>query len=230
MGSKNFEIIPNITSKTAGIITISQKNNTIKEINIKPGFVYQGKQFEQLNENVDYPGEMIFDTIDIIEPSLCEHILTKSTSQLLIRPFVLYEVPKQKNLKNLFVNDNKSDFIFKIDTKINYLYKPKQKIKTSDSINLISQSINLNLKNSLQKNITIDLSNSFKMKRLNFNILENVVLNQYIPAYLKYKNLQSCLLFELAQFIDAYTILGYLESLTMNSLEIVKFRSKCSNK
>tara|TARA_Y100000385_G_scaffold283258_1_gene339092 strand:+ start:3855 stop:8180 length:4326 start_codon:yes stop_codon:yes gene_type:complete len=228
--SKNFEIIPNITSKTAGIITISQKNNIIKEINIKPGFVYQGKKFEQLHENVYYPGEMIFDTIDIIEPSLCEHILAKPTNQLLIRPFVLYEVPKQKNLKNPFVNDNKLDSIFKINIKINYLYKPKQKIKTSNSTNLISQSINLNLKNSLQKNIKIDLSNSLKMKRLNFNILENVVLNQYIPAYLKYKNLQSCLLFELTQFIDAYTILGYLESLTMNALEIVKFRSKCSNK
>merc|ERR1711966_225430 len=123
--------------------------------------------------------------IDIIEPSLCEHILAKPTNQLLIRPFVLYEVPKQKNLKNPFVNDNKLDSIFKIN---------------------------------------------IKMKRLNFNILENVVLNQYVPAYLKYKNLQSCLLFELTQFIDAYTILGYLESLTMNALEIVKFRSKCSNK
>merc|ERR1711966_550289 len=145
--------------------------------------------------------------IDIIEPSLCEHILAKPANQLLIRPFVLYEVPKQKNLKNPFVNDNKLDSIFKINIKINYLYKPKQKIKTSNSTNLISQSINLN-----------------------FNILENVVLNQYIPAYLKYKNLQSCLLFELTQFIDAYTILGYLESLTMNALEIVKFRSKCSNK
>ena len=137
---------------------------------------------------------------------------------------------REKNLKNFFANNNDSEFIFKITNKTNYLYKTNQKIKTSNSINLISQSINLNSKNSLQNNITIDLSNSFKMKRLNLKVLEKLVLNQYIPAHLKYTNLQSCLLVTPTQFIDSYTTLGYLESLTMNSLEIVKFKSKRSNK
>ena len=88
----------------------------------------------------------------------------------------------------------------------------------------------MNLKNSLQNNLTIDLSNSFKRKRLNLKILERLVLNQYIPAHLKYTNLQSSLLIEPTQFIDSYTTIGYLESLTMNSLEVVKFKSKRSTK
>ena len=54
--SKNFEIIPNIISKTAGIINVSQKNNIIEEIAIKAGFVYQCKQLEELDKNVYYPG------------------------------------------------------------------------------------------------------------------------------------------------------------------------------
>ena len=61
-------------------------------------------------------------------------------------------------------------------------------------------------------------------------ILEKLVLNQYIPPHLKYTNLQSCLLVEPTQFIDSYTTIGYLESVTTNSLEIVKFKSKRSNK
>jgi hypothetical protein len=88
----------------------------------------------------------------------------------------------------------------------------------------------LNLKNSLQNNITIDLSNSFKTKRLNLKILERLVLDQYIPAHLKYTNLQSSLLIEPTQFVDSYTTIGYLESLTTNSLEVVKFKSKRSTK
>jgi len=228
--SKNFEIIPSIISKTAGIISVSQKNNIIEEIAIKAGFVYQGKQFEQLNKNVYYPGEVIFENIEITRPSLCEHIATKTSNQLLIRPFALYEIPKEKNLDNFFTNNSDSELIFEINNKTNYLYKTNQKIKTSNSLNLISQSINLNSKNSLQNNITIDLSNSFKMKRLNLKILEKLILNQYIPAHLKYTNLQSCLIVEPNQFIDSYTTLGYLESLTMNSLEIVKFKSKRSDK
>src|SRR6056300_1834077 len=194
--SKDFEIIPNIISKTAGIISVSQKNNIIEEIAIKSGFVYQGKHFEQLNKNVYYPGEIIFDNIKITSPSLCEHITTKASNQLLIRPFTVYEIPKEKNLKKIFTNNTNSELIFKVNNKITYLYKANEKIKTANSINLISQSINLNSKNSLQNDITIHLSNSFKMKRLNLKILQELVLNQYIPAYLKYTNLQSCLLFE----------------------------------
>ena len=228
--SKNFEIIPNVVSKTAGIISVSQKNNIIEEIAIKSGFVYQGKHFEPLNKNVYYPGEIIFENIEITRPSLCEHITTKASNQLLIRPFTIYEIPKEKNLKNIFTNSNNSELVFNINNKTTYLYKTNQKIKTANSINLISQSINLNSKNSLQNNITIDLSNSFKMKRLNLKILEKLVLNQYIPAHLKYTKLQSSLLIEQSQFIDSYTTLGYLESVTMNSLEIVKFKSKRSNK
>lgn len=227
--SKNFEIIPNIISKTAGIINVLQKNNIIEEIAIKEGFVYQGKHFEQLDKNVYYPGEIIFENIEITCPSLCEHITVKSNNQLLIRPFNIYEIPKEKNLKRIFTN-NDSQLIFSVKNKTNYLYKTNQKIKTAHSINLISESINLNSKNSLQNNITIDLSNSFKMKRLNLKILEKLVLNQYIPAHLKYTNLQSSLLIEPTQFIDSYTILGYLESITMNSLEVVKFKSKRSIK
>jgi len=227
--SKNFEIIPNIISKTAGIISVSQKSNIIEEIAIKEGFVYQGKHFEQLDKNVYYPGEIIFENIEITRPSLCEHITIKTINQLLIRPFNIYEIPKEKSLKKNFSTDD-SQLIFNLTNRNNYIYKTNQKIKTSNSVNLISESISLNSKNSLQSNVTIDISNSFKMKRLNLKILEKVVLNQYIPPHLKYTNLQSCLLVEPTQFIDSYTILGYLESLTMNSLEVVKFKSKRSTK
>jgi hypothetical protein len=88
----------------------------------------------------------------------------------------------------------------------------------------------LNSKNSLQNNITIEISNSFKTKRLNLKFSERLALNQYIPAHLKYTNLQSSLLIEPTQFIDSYTTIGYLESLTMKPLEVVKFKSKRSIK
>lgn len=228
--SKDFEIIPNISSKTAGITSVLQKNNIIEEIAIKAGFVYQGKQFEQVDKNVYYPGEIIFNNIQITQPSLCENIPNKTNNQLLIRPFNIYEIPKGKNLKTIFNTDTNSESIFQVDNKINYLYKTNQKIKTSNSINLISQSITINSKNSSQNNIALELSNCFKMKRLNLKILEKLILNQYIPAHLKYTNLQSSLNIGSNQFIDSYTTLGYLESVTANSLEIVKFKSKRSNK
>lgn len=228
--SKNFEIIPNIISKTAGIINIFQKNNIIEEISIKSGFVYQGKKLEHLDKNVYYPGEIIFDNIQIIQPSLCEHIPNKYNNQLLIRPFEIYEIPKEKYLKTIFNTNPKLESIFTGNSTINYLYKTNQKIKTANSLDLISETINLRSKNSLQNKMISDLSNSFEMKHLNLRILNKFVLDNYVPASLKYKNLQSSLLIESKQFIDSYTTLGYMESLVTNSIEIVKFKSKCLNK
>ena len=228
--SKNFEIIPNIVSKTAGIINIFQKNNLIEEISIKAGFVYQGKQLEHLDKNVYYPGEIIFDNIQITQPSVCEHISNKYNNQLLIRPFEIYEIPKEKNLKTIFANTSNSESIFKVTHKINYPYKTNQKIKTANSLDLISETINLKPKNLLQNQITIELGNSLEPKQLNLRIADKFILNQYLPAYLKYKDLNSCLLIEPTQFIDSYTTLGYIESIIPNSLEIVKFKSKRLNK
>ena len=228
--SKNFEIIPNIISKTAGIIKVSQKNNIIEEIAIKAGFVYQGKQFQHLDKKVFYPGEIIFNNIEITQPSLCEHITNKSNSQLLTRPFDIYEIPKEKNLKSDFGLNSNLESIFNISTKINYLYKSNQEIKTANSINLISEIVSLQSKNAVQNNLTLNVSNTFKNNQVNLKISEKLLLNQYIPAHLKYTNLQSCLLIDPNQFIDAYITLGYLESLITNSLEIVKFKSKRSNK
>lgn len=216
--SKNFEIIPNIISKTAGIVTIYQKNSIVEEIAIKSGFLYQGKQFEQLDKTVFYPGELIFDNIKINQPSLCEHIDNKLNSQLLIRPFVIYEIPKCN-----FTNNSKS---LTLNNTINCLYKTNQKIKTSNSINLISKLITLKTNNSVRNNTTIELCNCLKNKSVNIKISENFILKHHIPPHLKYTNLQYCLLTQPIQFIDSYTTIGYLESVIKNSLEIVKFKSK----
>jgi hypothetical protein len=223
--AKNFEIIPNTRTKTAGIITIFQKNNIIEEISIKGGFVYQGKQFEQLDKTVFYPGEIIFNNINIHQPSLCEHLIQKSNNQLLIRPFMIYEIPK-----NGYMSKSKS---LLLNHKTNYIYKTNQKIKTSSSINLISRIINIksinsitNSTNSVLNNKILKFNNCFKNQTVNIKISENLILEHYIPAYLKYNNLQYCLIVQPVQFIDSYSILGYFESLIINSLEIVKFKSK----
>jgi hypothetical protein len=59
-----------------------------------------------------------------------------------------------------------------------------------------------------------------------FVLSEKFCLNNYIAPDLRYKNIQSAFLIQAKQFIDQYTILGYLEAITLNSLEIVKFKIK----
>ena len=220
--SEGFEIIPGLFSKTSGIVIIRQKNNLVQTISIKSGLVYEGKKFKAAAKKLYYPGEIIFLNIPIKKLSFCEHIIGKNSEQLLIRPIEIYEFPHLTLLQNK-VNLNAN---FKLESKVTYLYKSNQIIKGTKNLNLISSILMFKTNKLLKNNIYIELINNHKTNSVNFQFSEKLSLNNYILPYLKYKSLQSCLLVQRNQFIDSYTVLGYLEAVTLNSLEIVKFKIK----
>ncbi len=223
---KNFEIIPGLFSKQAGIVIISYQNNLVAEISIKSGSVYQGKKFKTFANKIFYPGEIIFENIKIDRPSLCQHIVGKVTDQLLIRPLDIYEVPKAKAVDKLFEKHSPLQSILGLQHSTQYLYKSNQKIKSSRLLTLVSQTLDLNLKTSIEKNVQIQFQFDLKRKNLKFLLAENIHLPNYLPAHLKYTNIESCLLVKPNQFIDKYTTLGYFENVSHQSLEIVKLKSK----
>jgi DNA-directed RNA polymerase subunit beta' len=226
---ENFEIIPGLFSKKSGIVIITQRNNIVREISIKSGLVYQGKKFKNFANKIFYPGEIIFENIKITSPSLCQHIVGKLTDQLLIRPLDIYEVPQTKSLKKIFGPHSAFDSILKLTPSTHYLYKSNQKIKTSNNLKLVSNTFELSTNHSTTDNINIQFKIERKNNSIKFLIEENLYLPNYLPAHLKYTNIASCILVETGQFIDAYTVLGYFESINAHSIEIVKLKSKYKN-
>ena len=226
--SEGFELIPGIFSKTSGIVTIRQKNNLVQTILIKSGLVYEGRKFKNTAKKIYYPGELIFSNISIKKLSVCEHIVGKNSDQLLVRPIELYEFPYSNFTKINFQNtlDSSTQSGVKIDTKAIYSYKSNQFIKSINNLNLISKFLTFKTDKSLNNNLSVELVNNRKKSSVDFYIIEKLQLNNYIPPYLKYKNIQPCFLIQQNQFVDSYSILGYLEAITLNSLEIIKFKIK----
>ena len=226
--SEEFELIPGLFSKTSGIVIIRQKNNLIQTISIKSGLVYEGKKFKNIVKKIYYPGEVLFSNITVKYLSFCEHISGKKTDKLLVQPIKIYEFPSlnyfRSNLKNTF--DSSFQSLFKIETKPIYLYKPNQTIKGPKNLNLVSNLLTFQTNKSTINNIAIELFRNKRKSSINFHLIEKLFLNNYIPPYLKYKHIESCFLIQNNQFIDSYTILGYLEAITLNSLEIVKVKIK----
>ena len=226
--SEGFELMSEseLFSKTSGIVTVRQKNSIVQTISIKSGLVYEGQKFKNTAKKIYYPGEVIFSNIPIKQLSFCEHIIGKKTEQLLIRPVELYELSysnlnsiNSQNKKNLNVN-------FKLESKIIYAYKPNQILKGAQNLNLVINRLTFKTDKLLHNQLNIGLINNKKTNSVDFRISEKLNLNNYISAYLKYKNLQPCSLIQKNQFVDSYTILSYIEALTLNSLEIVKFKVK----
>jgi DNA-directed RNA polymerase subunit beta' len=223
---ENFELIPGLFSKKSGIVIVTQRNSIIQEISIKSGLVYQGKKFKNFANKIYYPGEIIFENIQINAPSLCQQIVGKFTDQLLIRPLDIYEVPRVKSSKNLFrINSNLSSTL-KLTSNIQYLYKSNQKIKSAKNINLLTTVLNSNLNNLNENKLDIHFNIDSKNTKIKLFICENLYLPNYLPAHLKYSPIESCILVEQNQFVDSYTTLGYFESVIPHSLEIVKLKSK----
>ena len=221
--SEKFELIPGLFSKTSGIVTIRQKNNLVQTISIKSGLVYEGKKFKKISKKLYYPGEILFSNIPITTLAFCEQLSSKQTEQLLIRPIEIYEFPYtdstysySSQLKNL--NNIQSQFI--------YSYKPNQRIKGSQNLTLVSNVLTFKSQQLLQKSNHIELLFNTKSKSLNFCFSEKISFNNYIAPDLRYKNIQSSILIQQDQFIDQYTVLGYLEAVTANSFEIVKIKIK----
>ena len=225
--SKNFEIIPGIFSKTEGIVQLFERNNVIQEITIQSGSIYKGKQFHQLKNKVFYPGEIIFDSIKILQPSLCESIGSKGDEQLLIRPLTIYEIPRSKSEKQNFETTSSLAFPFKLENKVYYNYQSNQRIKHSESLDLATTMLSLKTSTCGRTETKIQLVADPKKTSIDFFVNKETNLNHFIAPSLRYKNIQSCLLVQSNQFIDTYTTLGYLEAVLPSAKEIVQFKSKC---
>ena len=224
--SKGFELIPGLFSKTSGIVIIQQKSSLVQIISIKCGLVYEGKKFKTITKKLYYPGELILSNIYIKNLSFCEQVKCRKADHLLVSPIVVYEFPFNNLCHDLVSSNKYNNSNLKLYSKSAYSYKSNQLVKGEKNVTLVSDTLSFASNQFLDNSKKIELLYNKKRSLLHFLANEKVSLNNYILPNLRYKDIQSCLLIQQKQFIDRYTILGYLEALTLNSLEIAKLKVK----
>ena len=224
--SEKFELVPGLFSKTSGIVTIRQKNNLVQTISIKSGIVYEGKKFKSIAKKLYFPGEVLFSNVPVTTLAFCEQLSTKNHEQLLVRPIEIYEFPYEYLTSSINSKLSKPISPFTIQSQFIYSYKSNQIVKGTRNLLLVSNVLTFKSKQSLNQTNNIKLVQNKKVNSLKFYLSEKICFNNFIAPDLRYKNIQSSNLIQQKQFIDQYTVLGYLEALTVNSLEIVKIKLK----
>ena len=148
--------------------------------------------------------------------------------QLLVRPIDIYEVPFLHLHNKINKKNYKSNKPINIRNSIKYPYNSGEKIKIPEQVEILNHFLNFQIENYSTKNnrLELEILKNQRKSHLNLYISEKCSLNQYIPADLKYKKIQSCFIIKKNQFVDSYTTLGFLENLTSYSLEIVKWKYK----
>nr|YP_009695282.1 DNA-directed RNA polymerase beta chain [Nitzschia alba]QEI59560.1 DNA-directed RNA polymerase beta chain [Nitzschia alba] len=229
---KYFEITSNKYFKTQGIINIKInfyldefgfKNKIITLIN-KSGLSYIINAKNPLSfERIYYPGEYIFSIIPINTLSLCECFTENNITKLLIRPIEIYELPHFKIIPNTFYLKDNTTSSIKIIPKLLYRVESGTSIYGLKSFNLISSNLNFNLNYINNKEIKCKWVNK---SSLIFKFINNINLINYILPEVKYTKPNFCFLTQNTQYVNTYTILGYLETIALNPFEIIKIKIK----
>ncbi len=227
--TENYEIIPDIYSHIPGIINITEKNNIVQEICIKPGFLYKIENFEDYDQKLFYPGEIIFKNLEVKEISVSEIVNTRTGIEILIRPLVLYKIPRKKLISKTFNIHNL--FTFKNSLVPNV--SNKEKIKTNQVLELFEQHLQFEalteeqLVNYINFEILIKINKNYQFE---FLTSEKICLNNYIPNQLQKSNININLIVQNNQFVHSNTILGYLELISDTSIDLVKLKTQLTQK
>ena len=231
--TENYEIVSDTFSTIPGIIKIIEKNNILQEIIIKPGFLYKIKNYEEFDQKVFYPGEIIFDNIQIDQLVFSEIINTRSGPEILIRPIYLYKIPRVKTLSKLFNENFGIQNLFKFKNNLISNIKNKEKIKINHGLKLFEQHLEFKFLNgsknfdNLNLEILAKLNNKYQIE---FLTSEKICLDDYIPNELRETNLNVSLMIENHQFINSATLLGYLEFVVPESYELIRLKIKKEQK
>nr|YP_010471122.1 RNA polymerase beta' subunit [Synarthrophyton patena]UVF62951.1 RNA polymerase beta' subunit [Synarthrophyton patena] len=157
------EIIKNTFAQNSGVVEVVEKDSIVREIIIKPCTIYNMENRSSVHINLKKrgflrPGEKIIDTIYADKLVYWEYLDLEKKRLLLIRPVVVYSIPK-KNYIFTYTNDS-----FGIDAiQMNLVriidFKDGARIKSVNGVDLIKTYLVVNFcKDISELNCSIELS------------------------------------------------------------------------
>ena len=135
------EIIKNVFANNSGILEVVQKDGIIQEIVIKPGTLYS------IDHDLEYlvgkhrgflrPGQHINKYTITDKLVFWEYTKSSKHRQLIIRPVVVYSVPR-KFLSGNFMDDSFGTDIFNVEVVRRTMFKDGARIKSVHGVNLVT--------------------------------------------------------------------------------------------
>nr|YP_010198987.1 RNA polymerase b-subunit [Hydropuntia urvillei]UAD88436.1 RNA polymerase b-subunit [Hydropuntia urvillei] len=133
------EVIKNIFSNTSGIIDVVHKEGIVKEIIIKPGFLYL---YNSINHDKTKsrgflkPGENIVDDLKTDKLIYWEYLYIKEQKFILVRPVVVYSIPN-KTIDLSYSKDSFNNDICNLKLVKRIYFRDGERIKSVLGIDII---------------------------------------------------------------------------------------------
>ena len=181
------EVVKDIFSQTAGIVTVTQKNDILREITVRNGTFHECDDEDILRRFDDEgmlvnPGDKIMDGIDNDEILFVQRLETPKCKGLLLRKVEEFTIPNEAQLPELIhVQQDKGPHLgLKAIQRLTY--KDGELIKSVEGVELLRTQLSLESFNATPQ-MTVDVEviqdkKDKKINRLNLVILESILVRR----------------------------------------------------
>ncbi len=165
------ELVKDLYSLTSGFLSIEEDNGIVKEIIIKPGYLYpiEDFMFANFEARIFEPNEEIYKGFKVDDTSFIEIVEYESGKFLLVRPVIKYSICQDIiELQQTLTNDTQT--ILNIGVIQRILFKDGELVKSACPVNLLKTYLVLNIQSELPhlsgdvEFVPVDSSNKYKLK------------------------------------------------------------------
>ncbi len=165
------ELVKDLYSLTSGFLSIEEDNGIVKEIIIKPGYLYpiEDFMFANFEAKIFEPNEEIYKGFKVDDTSFIEIVEYESGKFLLVRPVIKYSICQDIiELQQTLTNDTQT--ILNVGVIQRILFKDGELVKSACPVNLLKTYLVLNIQSELPhlsgdvEFVPVDSSNKYKLK------------------------------------------------------------------
>lgn len=211
------EVVKDIFCQISGVVEVTQKNDILREIVIKPGDIHMvdspdaasGKDGVLVN-----PGEEVIPGVTAEAVRFVEYVETPEGAALLLRPVQEFEVPDHPEVPSQYSVSDSDDKAIGITAIQRIFFKDGERVKSVDGVELLRTQLVLNVDEPSQLTADIELlpdQDDSEVQRLQLVILETLVIRRDIAADQTQGSTQTRLLVEEGQEIQPGAVVARTE-------------------
>jgi DNA-directed RNA polymerase subunit beta' len=181
------EVVKDIFCQTSGVVEVTQKNDILREIVIKPGDLHMVDSLEGLitrEAALVNPGQDIMPNLTAKNLTYAEFVETPEGPAMLVRPVVEYQVHDEPSVPSQDSSNEESGRAIKLRAVQRISYKDGERVKSVEGIDLVRTQLLLEAdKEGLSADIElVEDESSSEVMRLQLVILESLVIRRDIIA------------------------------------------------
>ncbi|GAB4132089.1 MAG: hypothetical protein Fur0046_01570 [Cyanobacteria bacterium J069] len=183
------EVVKDIFCQSSGVVEVTQKNDILREIVIKPGELHMVDNPEAVidrNGTIANPGEEMLPGLNLTDLRYVEYIDSPEGPALLLRPVTEFAVPDEPSVPSQSSTSEDAGRSIQLRAVQRTLYKDGERVKSVEGLELLRTQLVLEIdKDAPQLAADIELvadESDPELLRLQLVILESLVIRRDVPA------------------------------------------------